>query len=667
LLSIADLMVQKCSLAEMMQHLASCLKPVAAFDFLNLSLYEKAAHRMRLHLWPAEHPKAPPTHVSVEESISGWVLQHQEPLIFPEIDTEQTRFPRVVKLLREQGVRSYCMLPLTTARNRLGAIGFGSAQVAAHDHNDIAFLSRIAEMVALSLENANTLETLENERAHLQLLLDVSAILASNLDFVRLFPAISASLRRIFEHDCASVALYDAETETMRSYALDFPEGHGMLAPDAFGPVHDSAAGVAFLERSVKMFTRTQLESFPSPVTRLLLEEGIQSVCCVPLTSPNGPIGTFNLGSRKQGAFNNKDLDVLVQIANLVAVALDNARAYQQIAQLNSRLAMEKIYLEDEIRREQHFEEIVGDSAALRLVLDQVQIVAPSDATVLIQGETGTGKELIARAIHRASRRAEHNFIKVNCAAIPTGLLESELFGHERGAFTGALIQKIGRVELADGGTLFLDEIGDIPLELQPKLLRLLQEHEFERLGSTRTVRVNMRLIAATNRNLEAAVQDRQFRKDLYYRLRVFPIIVPPLRERRSDIPALVRYFTQRFAKRMDRTIETIPSQVLDALVAWDWPGNVRELENLIERSVILSQGPVLCVPLAELRPLSGGTVPPGLSLEAQERELIIRVLRESGGVLAGPRGAAARLGLKRTTLQSKMNRLGITRQDFGN
>lgn len=667
LLSIADLMVQKYGLPEMMHHLALCLKPVAAFDFLNVSLYEKTSHRMRLHLWPASQPKAPPTHVSVEESISGWVWKNQEPLTFANIDEAEARFSRVLKLLREQGVRSYCMLPLTTARNRLGAMGLGSAQLAAHDHHDLTFLTRIAEMVALSLENASTLETLDNERAHLQLLLDVSATLASNLDFIRLFPAISTSLRQIFEHDCASVTLYDAETETMRAYALDFPEGHGLLTPDVFGPVRGSAPGTAFLERALRIFTRTHLESFASPISRLLLEEGIQSVCCVPLTTRNGPIGTLNLGSRKEGVFDNKDLDVLLQIANLVAVALDNARAYQQIAQLNRKLAMEKIYLEDELRREQHFEEIVGDSVALRLVLDQVQIVAPSDATVLIQGETGTGKELIARAIHRASRRADHNFIKVNCAAIPTGLLESELFGHERGAFTGALTQKIGRVELADGGTLFLDEIGDIPLELQPKLLRLLQEHEFERLGSTRTVRVNMRLIAATNRNLEAAVQDRQFRKDLYYRLRVFPIVVPPLRERRSDIPALVRYFTQRFAKRLDRTIETIPSQALEALVAWDWPGNVRELENLIERSVILSHGPILRVPLAELRPLSSGSVPPELSLEAQERELIIRVLRETGGVLAGPRGAAARLGLKRTTLQSKMNRLGISRQDFAN
>jgi formate hydrogenlyase transcriptional activator len=660
-------MVQKYGLPEMLHHLALCLKPVAVFDFLNLSLYERALHRMRLHLWPAQDSKSPPTHVSVEDSMNGWVWQQQQPLVLSDIETEEARFPGVIKFLRDQGVRSYCSLPLTTARNRLGTLGLGSSEIAAHDQEDVAFLSRIAEMVALSLENANVVETLEEERSQLQLLLDVSATLASNLDFVRLFPAISTSIRRVFEHDCASVALYQAETQSLHAYALDFPEGHGVLTPDSFGPVQGSAPGSAFLDREVKTFTRAQLQSFTAPIVQQILEEGIHSVCCVPLETPNGPIGTLNLCSRRESAFEGRDFDVLVQIANLVAVALDNARAYQQIEQLNSKLAVEKIYLEDEIRREQHFEEIIGDSPALRLVLDQVQIVAPSDATVLIQGETGTGKELIARAIHNASHRGAHNFIKVNCAAIPTGLLESELFGHERGAFTGALTQKIGRVELADGGTLFLDEIGDIPLELQPKLLRLLQEHEFERLGSTRTIRVNMRLIAATNRNLESAVQDRQFRKDLYYRLRVFPIVVPPLRERRGDIPALVRYFTQRFAGRMDRAIETISSQVLDALVAWDWPGNVRELENLLERSVILSRGPVLRVPLAELRPASNGSMPAGFSLEGQERELIIRVLRETGGVLAGPKGAAARLGLKRTTLQSKMNRLGITRQDFGN
>ncbi len=348
-----------------------------------------------------------------------------------------------------------------------------------------------------------------------------------------------------------------------------------------------------------------------------------------------------------------------------MAIALDNARAYREIAELRDKLAEEKLYLEDEIRSELNFEEIVGESASLKRTLAQAKTVATSDATVLVLGETGTGKELIARAIHRMSMRSKGSFIKVNCAAIPTGLLESELFGHERGAFTGAISQKVGRLELAHEGTLLLDEIGDISMDLQPKLLRVLQDHEFERLGGTRTIHVNVRLIAATNRDLAKSVAEREFRSDLYYRLNVFPIRVPPLRERTKDIPLLVRYFVQKFSRRMNRNIETIPAETMNALVGWDWPGNVRELENFIERSVILTEGSVLRVPLSELRPIyeseNEGT------LREFERDHIVHALRESGGVIAGPRGAAARLGLKRTTLQSRMQKLGISRQEYGN
>jgi len=308
----------------------------------------------------------------------------------------------------------------------------------------------------------------------------------------------------------------------------------------------------------------------------------------------------------------------------------------------------------------------VGESAALKRVLNEARTVAPSDATVLILGETGTGKELIARAIHRMSSRKNANFIKLNCAAIPTGLLESELFGHEKGAFTGAVSQKIGRLELADKGTLFLDEVGEVPLEMQPKLLRVLQDQEFERLGSTHTIRVNIRLIAATNRDLAQSIASRQFRSDLYYRLSVFPIRMPELRERRQDIPLLVRYFAQEFARRMKKQIETIPTETMNALVNWTWPGNVRELENIIERSVILSQGPILAVPLGELSLSTQDSLNNG-TLESLQRETIVRVLRETGGVLSGPRGAAARLGLKRTTLQSRMQKLGISREEYEN
>jgi len=395
-----------------------------------------------------------------------------------------------------------------------------------------------------------------------------------------------------------------------------------------------------------------------------MLERGIQSLCCIPLTTRKGELGTLNLASREAHAFRPLDIGFLEQVAAQVAVALDNARSYREIAQLTEKLASEKLYLEEEIRSELNFEEIVGESPALKKILAQARTVAPSDATVLILGNTGTGKELIARAIHRMSSRKDRVFVKLNCAAIPTGLLESELFGHEKGAFTGAISQKVGRLELADKGSLFLDEVGDIPLELQPKLLRVLQDQEFERLRSTRTIKVNIRLIAATNRDLAQAVAEKEFRSDLYYRLNVFPIRMPALNERKTDIPSLVRHFVQKFARRMNKQIEIIPTATMNALISWDWPGNVRELENLMERSVILTEGRVLNAPLAELRTGQEGLDSDG-TLESLERQYIVRVLRETSGIIAGPRGAAVRLGMKRTTLQSRILKMGISRQEY--
>jgi formate hydrogenlyase transcriptional activator len=382
-----------------------------------------------------------------------------------------------------------------------------------------------------------------------------------------------------------------------------------------------------------------------------------------PLITHDRLLGTLNLASLRDGNFTEADAELLSQVASQIAIALENALAYREIEELKNKLTKEKLYLEEEIRTEYNFEEIIGESTVLKRILKQVETVAPTDSTVLILGETGTGKELIARAIHSLSGRRERTFVKMNCAAIPTGLLESELFGHERGAFTGAIAQKIGRFELAHQGTLFLDEVGDIPLEMQSKLLRVLQEQEFERLGSTRTLRVDVRLVAATNQDLTQMIADKEFRSDLYYRLNVFPITVPPLRERPQDIPLLVRYFAQHYARRMRRRIETIPAETMAALSHYHWPGNIRELENLIERSMILSQGPDLRVPLGELK--AQATVAPNgvATLEAAEREHILRALREAHWVIGGPTGAAAHLGMKRTTLQSRMRKLGISRR----
>ena len=376
------------------------------------------------------------------------------------------------------------------------------------------------------------------------------------------------------------------------------------------------------------------------------------------MISRGNALGTLNVGSRHENFFTADDLQFFTQVAGQVAIALDNALSYERIEVLNERLAEEKIYLEDEIRTDNRFEEIVGNSRVLKAILKQVETVAPTDSTVMVYGETGTGKELLARAIHELSARKQGTFVKLNCAAIPTGLLESEMFGHEKGAFTGAIAQRIGRFELAHRGTMFLDEVGEIPLELQTKLLRVLQEREFERLGSSRTIRTDARLVAATNRDLAQMVEERQFRADLYYRLNVFPLTVPPLRDRREDIPLLVRYFVQQYARRMNRKITTIPTESMTALTRYHWPGNIRELQNFIERAVILSAGSTLQIPVRELK--RGGVSGSVVTLETAERDAIVRALRDAGGKVAGPAGAAAKLGMKRTTLQAKMRKLGI-------
>jgi formate hydrogenlyase transcriptional activator len=506
--------------------------------------------------------------------------------------------------------------------------------------------------------------SLKHQKARLQMLLDVSSILSSNWNIQQVFPKISARIRRVFRQEYAGFSVKDAESGLLIPEAEDFPLRRGSASTVPVS-ADDSPGGRSLQTASALVFSREQMLALDAGIAQPFLAEGLQSLCCVPLLRPKGSLGVLTLGSTRKDAFHPDDVTLLNQVAAQLAFALENHRTAAEVEALKQRLADERKYLEGEIRTEGNFAEIVGESPALKHVLEQVTTVSTSDATVLILGETGTGKELVAHAIHRMSRRNGSAFIKVNCAAIPTGLLESELFGHEKGAFTGAVSQKIGRMELANGGTLFLDEVGEIPLELQPKLLRVLQDQEFERLGSTHTIKINVRLIAATNRDLARSVSERQFRNDLYYRLHVFPIRVPALRERSNDIPPLVRYFVRRFAQRMGRDIESIPKETMNALIAWHWPGNVRELENLMERSVILSEGNALRVPLTELRATRASLSDSDHTLDSAERAHIIGVLRETGGVLSGPNGAAQRLGLKRTTLQSRMQRLKITSRDY--
>ena len=494
----------------------------------------------------------------------------------------------------------------------------------------------------------------------------VSDAIASHRDLSALFHELAGRLARVVQFNALSVVLHDPAAGTMRRHIL---EASDHISPPPFNlPPEEDPAGMVWQTQQPLITSQVdELNRWPR-LMDLLRPYAVESMCYLPLTTSRRRLGALVFVSRQRSTYQNADTDFLQLVANQAAVAVENALAFQEIESLKDKLANEKAYLEEEVRTEHNFGDIVGESAALRGVLEKVATVAPTDSTVLVCGETGTGKELIARAVHDMSPRKARTFVKLNCAAIPTGLLESELFGHERGAFTGAISQKAGRFELANQGTLFLDEVGDIPLELQPKLLRVLQEQEFERLGSTRTIRVSVRLVAATNRDLAQMVADGDFRSDLYYRLNVFPIALPPLRERPDDIPRLVRHFTQKFARQMGRRIETIPTSVMDALVRYTWPGNVRELQNVIERAVILSRGSALHVPLTDLQPSvaqsSAPTVIAAVTLTDAEREHILVALRNTNWVLGGQKGAAARLGMKRSTLHWKMKKLGISRPD---
>jgi formate hydrogenlyase transcriptional activator len=670
LLEVAEAIAVHRDLGDLFHDLAGRLHRVVQFDYLNLILHDAKRKVMRLHTLEATRPTQiqPGLETPIEWSAAGHVFETQEPLIVADISKDE-QFPRMREILEREQMVSYCILPLTTAQHRLGCLGFGHG--VKHDYSDaeIEFMRQVARQVAVAVDNALNYDKadryqkqLAEERDHLRVLLEVNNAIISNLDTKKLFTAIAESLHRVLHHDYTSMALHDPARNVMRLRALVFPEGQGYIREEMEVPIETSLAGICFSGRKPLLLAAKDFVNYESGAVKLLQAEGVRSLCCVPLVTRDRALGAMTIASFRDEAFTEKDLDLLTEVGNQVAVAVENALAFEEIAELKNKLAEEKLYLEDEIRTEQNFEEIIGESTALRNILKQVETVAPTDSTVLIQGETGTGKELIARAIHNLSSRRERTFVKINCAAIPTGLLESELFGHERGAFTGAIAQKIGRFELADRGTLFLDEVGDIPLELQPKLLRVLQEQEFERLGGTRTTKINVRLVAATNRDLVQMVAERQFRSDLFYRLNIFPVQMPPLRQRREDIPVLVRYFAQKYARQMKRTIDSISSETMMALTNYHWPGNIRELENLIERAVILSRGPVLEVPLTELREPAASTTDALQTLEANEREHILRALRDTGWVLAGPQGAAARLGLKRTTLQSRMQKLGIQR-----
>ncbi len=690
LLEVAESIAQHRDLAALFHDVAERLHCVVDFDFLTLVLHDPVRNVMRLHILETRLPtpaKKTGTESPVDGHPSGWVWQSQQPFVVSDTE-EDHRFPDFLQRLREVGIRSLAMVPLTTAQRRLGAMGFGRLVPQGITDAEVQFMQRAASQVAVAVDNALNFETsqayqsqLARERDRLQVLLEVNNVLVSSRELPELFRGIVTSLEKVIHHDYTSLALRDSVSGLLKIHALDFSSRPGLFNQEITVPLETTPSGVCFTTGQPFLARGAEIDRFPNEIIRTLRSEGVETMCCVPLITQGRTLGTLNLASRREDAFPPEDVEILQQVSAQIAIAVENALAFKQIDALKDKLAEEKLYLEEEIRSEFNFEEIVGDSAALKRALAQVEVVAPAGTAVLITGETGTGKELIARAIHNLSPRRERTFVKVNCAAIPGGLLESELFGHERGAFTGALTQKIGRFELADRGTLFLDEVADLPLELQPKLLRVLQEQEFERLGSNRTVRVDVRIVAATNGDLGKLVAERAFRSDLYYRLNVFPLHIPALRERPEDVPHLVRYFVQKFSRSLNKAVAYIPAEAMDALAGYSWPGNIRELENFIERAVLLSPGKELRVPVSELKPVtvapdanadsslaassftalssSGSSIS---TLEDAERQHILRALRQTEWRIAGPQGAAVLLGMKRTTLQARMRKLGIRR-----
>jgi formate hydrogenlyase transcriptional activator len=633
------------------------LREIISFDYLQVVAFSAETNSVEWQLLEVNGERLD-ERTQGEDTPAVWVHERQE-LYLADDWSRETRFSAHKQFLDEHGIASSCTLPLTRGQRRLGAISVGSKRPDAYSDEEVEFLVLVADQIALAIDAAVNLYSSTQAQDRLKLILDLTNQVVSHLGFDELLQAISSIVRKVMQCDAAAIMLPVGDGKNLRVHALDFPDSRGFFAEVIEVPIQGTMPGETFQAGRPFVLNSLDPAKMPPEMYAKASGEGMNSFCDIRLVSRNRVLGVMGLASRQENAFDEDEVAFLTQVANQVAIAMENALAYGEIAELKDKLAQEKLYLEDEIRGEMDFEGIVGQSSALRNVLRLVETVAPSDSTVLLLGETGTGKELIARAIHDRSRRKDRTFVKLNCAAIPTGLLESELFGHERGAFTGAISQKLGRLELADQGTLFLDEVGDIPIEIQPKLLRALQEREFERLGSTRTKRVDVRLVAATNRDLEKMIEEREFRSDLYYRLNVFPIRIPPLRERPEDIPLLVRYFAQKYGRRMEKKIESIPAAALKKLASWHWPGNIRELENFIERAVILTRGTALEVPVSELK-RNGAAVPASSPRESSEHDEILRVLKETNGRVAGPSGAATRMGIKRTTLISRMKKLGI-------
>ncbi|HXQ72488.1 MAG TPA: sigma 54-interacting transcriptional regulator [Pyrinomonadaceae bacterium] len=672
LLEVNNAVVTNLSLRDLLIAISGWMKEFFHHDFASMVIPDEETGQLCVHALDAPAPGgvlAEGAILPLEGTPPGIAMATRKTVRRDRLDFEEFYSP-IMREAYNAGLRSGCSVPLISHDQVLGTLNVGSLKECAFSEEDAQLLEQIGVQVAIAVENALNFQRAERDRDENQLLLEITNAVTSHLDISELLAATSDSLKKVIPHDVAALALYDEQAKVLRVHTLDTPWSDDSFTEEGFlMTLDDSPAGRAVTTRQPVNIDRLAESEFTSPVMAQAVAAGLKSGCNTPLISHDRVVAVMAIGSKQEAAFSQADVKLFTHIAGQLAVAVENSLTYHELASLKNKLVREKLYLEEEIQTEYNFEEIIGQSAALKKVLQQVATVAATDSAVLLCGETGTGKELIARAIHNLSKRRERTLVKLNCAAIPTGLLESELFGHEKGAFTGAIAQRIGRFELANKGTLLLDEVGEIPLDLQPKLLRVLQEHEFERLGSSRTIKTDARLIAATNVNLPEMVAEKKFRSDLFYRLNVFPITIPPLRERIDDIPLLIGYFARKHALRMNKRIHKIPRATVDALCAYPWPGNVRELENFMERSVILSSGDELQAPLAELTGASpsapAAAAPPesraALALEEVERRHIIEVLEQTRGMVGGKGGAAEILGLPSSTLRNRMKKLGIT------
>jgi formate hydrogenlyase transcriptional activator len=561
------------------------------------------------------------------------------------------------------GAQSYAGVPLINSSGTiLGHLVVIDTVPRIFTEDAFSILQIFATRAAVELERKRAEETVKQSEERLRTLLDINNAIITRLTRDELFIAIAEALARVIPFDRLSLSLHDAQANVLRlvTYA-------GPYQRDDYTPVgrvlalNDSPAGLAFLTQEIVI--RSDLESEQQTSSeRRALGHGFRSLCALPLVVRGKSIGAITVGSLTTNRYTEDLAQFLMEVANQIAIAVDNMKSYEEIESLKARFQSETVYLQEEIKTEHNFEEIIGQSAPMRQLLRNIEQVAPTEATVLIHGETGTGKELLARAVHDRSLRKARPLVKVNCGSIPSGLVESELFGHEKGAFTGATQRRIGRFELADGGTILLDEVTELPVDTQVKLLRVLQEGEFERVGSSQTLSVDVRVIAATNRDLKEAVESGVFRSDLFYRLNVFPLSAPPLRERKGDIPLLVHFFLGKFARKFGKEIRGVTQKAMESLTQYLWPGNIRELQNVIERAVVLATGPIVTIDDSLLQPPKEGQQLAVDTLENIERSHILRALNQTEWVIHGKRGAAEILGINSSTLRSRMDKLGIKR-----